>query len=122
MNEQHWWIIGATIGCAAIFWFVGCESTTTSMLNPDHEVNRDELQAEIDYLVAQSRARMSDIDKQDAIKQFALDQLTVIGTAGTVNPAGLLNALITIGAISFGLNRNQKLKQVTKHNSTNGEN
>ena len=49
--------------------------------------------------------------------QALLDAGNLMATTGQINPSGLINIAATIGAISFGLNRNQKLKAVTKENS-----
>jgi hypothetical protein len=109
MNENHWYIIATIIICAFILWLFGCQSQVKSMVYPERMVNRSELKAESDYLIATIQSRVENLDDQDAIKRLILEQATIFGTTGTFNPLGLLNTIVSIGAISFGLNRNQKV-------------
>jgi len=113
-NDNHWFIIGGLLIILAIFWAYGCQSQVESIMSPTKLVNRAELKNELDYMIGLAGARAESLDRQDEIKQSLLDAANVIGTGGTINPSGLLNIAATIGAISFGLNRNQKLKQATK--------
>jgi len=113
-NDNHWFIAAGCAIAIAIFWTYGCESQVESMITPTKQVNRAELENELDYLIGLVKIKAQDIDRQDEIKQALLDAANVIGAGGTINPSGLLNIAATIGAISFGLNRNQKLKQATK--------
>lgn len=119
LNDQHWFIIALIVIGALIVWVYGCESQTQSLIKPDTKVNRLELEAEMEYLAGITKARVADLDKQDEIKQAFLDSLVVVGQGGQFNTAGLVNLAATIGAISWGLNRNQKLKKATAKNSTN---
>jgi len=113
LNDQHWYLIAIVIICATIFWTYGCESQVSSLIDPTQKVNRMELQVEIEYVAGIARTRVADLDKQDEIKQALFDALTVVSQGGQVNAMGLLNLAATIGAISFGLNRNQKLKKLS---------
>lgn len=117
LNDQHWYIIALIVIGGLIVWIYGCESQTQSLIKPDTKVNRLELTAEMEYLAGITEARIADLDKQDAIKQSFLDALVVVGQGGQLNAAGLVNLAATIGAISWGLNRNQKLKKATASNS-----
>jgi len=110
LNEQHWYIIAIIVIACLFIWTYGCESQVQSLMYPDQKVNRTELQNELVYMVGLAKAREEDLDKQDASKQALLDAATVIGSTGSVNPAGLVNIGATILAISWGLSRNQKLK------------
>lgn len=113
LNEQHWYLIAAICIVSVCLWTYGCESTTGSLLDPNQKINRAGLQNEINYILGQAEIKAADLDKQDAIKQALLDAATVIGSTGQINPSGLLSLAATIGAISFGLNRNQKLKKLS---------
>lgn len=114
LNEQHWYIVAAIVIAGITFWTYGCESQVQSIMYPEQTVNRTELSNELVYLVGLAKAREENLDKQDAAKQALLDAVTVIGSTGSVNPAGLVNIAATVLAIGWGLNRNQKLKAATK--------
>jgi len=117
LNDQHWYIVGLVIISAVVLWTYGCESQVSGLLNPNTQINRAELQNEVNFIIAQAKIKTSDLDKQDEVKQALLDAANIMGTTGTINPSGLINVAACIGAIAFGLNRNQKLKQVTKNNT-----
>jgi hypothetical protein len=114
LNDNHWTIIGISAICGLLLWIYGCQSTVPSMLNPSKRVTRAELKLESDFLLGQVQVKLADLDNQDALKQLILDQAALFGQTGTFNPMGLLNTAISIGAISWGLNRNQKVNALTK--------
>jgi hypothetical protein len=113
-NENHWYIIAAIVICAILVWVYGCQSQVTSMIDHTKKVTRAGLQVESDYLLGQIKVKLEDLDQQDELKRLILDQASVFATTGTFNPLGLLNTLISVAAISFGLNRNQKLYALQK--------
>ncbi len=114
LNEQHWYIIAFLLIVCVVFWTYGCVSTTESLINPERKVNRVELENELDYLIGIASARAEDLNRQDAIKQALLDAANLMSQTGSINPSGLVNLIACIGAISFGLNRNQRVKALTK--------
>ncbi len=113
LNDQHWYLVAIAVIAAAIIWTYGCESTVPSLINPDQLVNRAELKVELEYVVGIAGTRVMDLDKQDAMKQALFDAMVLVSQGGQVNTLGIVNLAATIGAISFGLNRNQKLKKLT---------
>ena len=112
LNDNHWYIIAGCVIFIMILWTYGCESQVESMINPPKLINRAELENELNYLVGLVEVKAEDLNRQDMIKQSLLDAANIIGAGGSINPSGLLNIAATIGAISFGLNRNQKLKKI----------
>lgn len=113
LNANHWFIAAAIILAGLFFWTYGCESQVRGLLNPDQRINRAELQNELDYIIGQAEIKVADLDRQDEVKQALLDAANIMSTTGTINPSGLINLAACIGAISFGLNRNQKLKKLS---------
>lgn len=113
-NENHWYIIAAIVICSFLVWLFGCQSTVKSMVFPDRLITRSELHAESEYLIATLEARVEDLDQQDEIKRLILEQAAIFGATGTFNPLGLFNTIISVAAISFGLNRNQKVNALQK--------
>lgn len=110
-NDNHWYII-ALISCSFIsLWVYGCESQVCSLLDNDLRVNRQELKVELEYISGIASARVSDLNKQDEIKQSIFDAIMLVSQGGQINSMGVLNLVATIGAISFGLNRNQKYRK-----------
>lgn len=117
LNDQHWYIVALCIIAGLFFWTYGCESHVTSIMYPDKQVNRSELQNELTYVVGLAKSREENLDRQDAAKQALLDAATVIGSTGSINPAGLVNIAATIAAIGWGLKKNQQVNTLSAKNS-----
>ncbi len=92
------------------FYLFGCQSKVQSLINEQKQVDRAELQNEVEYLVGLAKARAIELDRQDALKRQLVDAAAVIGSTGEFNPAGLISMFTTIGGIAFGLDRNYRRK------------
>jgi len=88
-------------------WLVGCESKVSSMLEPTKKVNRAELKIEIDTIITRLEAeldmkmrmagvKVTDLDRQDAIKQKLFDFAAITAEGQTVNPAGVIGLIFSI--------------------------
>jgi len=117
-NHNHWYVIGTIILATLSYWLVGCHSKVGSLITPDKMVTRGELQAEIEYLINLAETRKDELNRQDEIKAQLLNIASVISSDGTVNPSGLISLLTTIASLSFGLDRNYKLKLNQKSKPT----
>ena len=71
-------------------------------------VTRPELKIEVDYFMAHADLKFMTLDKQDEIRQWLIDLGSTFATTGTLNPTGLLNTAVSVGAIAFGLNQRKK--------------
>jgi hypothetical protein len=119
-NHNHWYVIGTIILASLSVWLVGCKSTVNSLLTPEKLVTRGELQAEIEYLINLAETRKDELNRQDEIKTQLLNIASVVSVDGSFNPSGLISILTTIASLSFGLDRNYKLKsKVIATQSTN---
>jgi len=116
-NDNHWYLIAGMIVAVLIFWAYGCQSQVKSIMYPEQQVNRSELQNELVYLVGLAKSRTEDLDRQDESKQALLDAATVIGSTGSINPAGLVNIAATVVAIGFGLKKRQEVNVLTKNSA-----
>ena len=110
LNHNHWYVIGTIISASLLIWLVGCQSTVNSLLSPDKMVTRGELQAELEYLINLAETRKDELNRQDEIKTQLLNIASVVSADGSFNPSGLISILTTIASLSFGLDRNYKLK------------
>ena len=109
-NDNHWYVIGTIILASLSIWLVGCQSTVNSLLTPEKMVTRGELQAELEYLINLAETRKDELNRQDEIKAQLLNIASVVSADGTFNPSGLISILTTIASLSYGLDRNYKLK------------
>ncbi len=113
LNDQRWYTAGGILIVSLVVWLYGCQSQVQSIIDPTKKVTRAELQVESDYLIGQLKVKMTDLDRQDELKMLLLEQAQIFGQTGTFNPTGLMNMCLSIGAIAFGLNRNQRCKKLT---------
>jgi len=111
-NDNHSTAIAAVLILLLSFWIYGCQSTVGSIMSPDKQLSRDELQAELDYLLSQAKAKFATLDRQDLIKKTILEQATLFGSTGTFNPTGLLNLAVSVAAIGYGLDKRRKIKTI----------
>lgn len=116
LNGDTFKIIAVIIIIGFLAWLYGCESKVQSIAHPEIQVNRAELQAEITAFNAQAKAKISNLDKQDEIKAALLNELAVQTNAGTFNPIGLANSILTIGALGIAIDSRKKLNNANKAN------
>jgi len=114
-NDNHDFLIAAIIVVVIGLLGYGCESTVTSMLNPEQKVNRAMLQTEVDYFLAQAQNRFDELDRQDQIRLMLFDKAALFAETGVINPTGLLTTAISIFAVGSALDqRRQKIEAKKK--------
>ena len=100
LNHERYQVV-AVIGCGILLlWVYSCQSTTRSPFDPTAKVTLAQLDAELDYHLAQCEIAYADIAQQDAIKQKILDAAAIAAQGGQVNIVGLL--LANIGILGAG--------------------
>lgn len=119
LNENHWAAIGALILIVGALYFLGCQSTVPSMIDPKKQINRGELEAESDFLIAQVRLKLEELDRQDEIKRLISEQASLFATTGTFNPIGLVNLAVSVFAVGSALDSKRKLKAATCSKTAN---
>jgi hypothetical protein len=102
-------LIAVVICVMLTLYIAGCQSTVASLSDPDKRITRPELDAEVAYLQAQITAKYEDLEKQEAIGKLITDQALLFSQTGQFNPTGLINLLVSIGGIGFGLDQRRKL-------------
>jgi hypothetical protein len=95
-------------------WLLGCESTTSSLIDPEQKVTRSILEEEFNFLSSKIDAnideikleyqkRLEDLQRQDEIKRAITEASAAVAQSGTINPLGivtLLAAIMGIGSIA----------------------
>lgn len=114
LNDNHWAAVAGIILIVGGIWFLGCQSTTKSLIDPAKKVTRGELQAEVNYLLAQAKVKLADLDRQDEIRRLIAEQATLFGSTGSFNPMGLLNLGVSVFAVGSALDARRKLKAATE--------
>ena len=92
-------IIMILVAILLAFWAFGCEPKVHSLNGSNRLVSREELTCEIDAFFEMSKVRIGELDKKEKLKEELIEQLTVFGETGSINPIGVISSLLgLIGA------------------------
>jgi len=106
-------ILTALITLGVLIYCWGCEPKTQSLLHDGEQVNRMELQFELEQLTATAQYRMLDLDKQDQLRRLLLQNALVVVQGQPVNPLGLITGIAGIyGLMQAGQNTVKVVKKV----------
>ena len=106
--------------CAAVSIYIfGCPSKVESLYRDDKMVTKGQLEVELkgemarielalQELMDRAEEKLTDIGRQDAIKQKLMDAALISTAGGGLNPAGLVGLLI--GVLGIGLITGSKTK------------
>lgn len=118
LNDNHTTAIAIALLIVAALWLYGCESTTSSLIDPQKKITRVELEAEANLLAARISASRNDLNKKDQLKATLVDQAAIFSTTGTFNPMGLLNSIVSVIAVGSALDSRRKLKSASAKKET----
>lgn len=96
LNHERYQVVGVCVIIIFFVWFFGCESKVRSLTNPQVLVTRPELNAEVDFYLAQAEIRFNDLDKQDEFKRFLVEKTLIVTEGGSVNPYGIMATVLGI--------------------------
>ena len=99
--------LAVAISAGVMIWTFGCQSKVSSIKEPSLQVNREELQVEVEdeirrlegeleHIAARAEMKVRDLDRQDAFKQKLFDFAAITVEGQTVNPAGLVGLLFSV--------------------------
>lgn len=74
-------------------WTYGCESKVASLNDSSRLVTRAELEVEIETVMSTAEIRLSNLDRQDAIKKKLIEFAISSAESGSVNKGGLVNLI-----------------------------
>lgn len=112
--------VAIVIACSLLFW-VGCESTTTSMSQPSVKVTRPQydleykeamanLEGQLETMKGKYEIGIQDLNRQDAFKQKLFEIGVAYAEGGTLNPIGVATSLIALLGIGVGVDNLVKNK------------
>jgi len=125
-NHERYMSISVLLVIACLFWFYGCQPKVVSLQDPTRKVCREELQAEVDYFIANAEFRFKELDRQQAAIQSLTDQLAVMSETGTINPLGILGVIGILSGTGATIDNVRKRKvikgELERYVTTNKEN
>lgn len=116
LNHERYQVIAAVLCIPLIFWGICCQSQTQSLIDPDQQVNRDQLDAQVANFLNDAEVRYRDLDRQDAFKQNVFDKVALFSQGGDLNPSGLLTLVFTflgVGAITDNVRKRRELRSLS---------
>lgn len=121
LNHQRYEVISCVVIVVILISFLGCQSETTSILDPSTSISRDELSAEVNNFMERAKIRFADLDRQDEIKQILLNNALLYSATGTLNPVGVVTTLAAVFGIGATVDnvRRRKNASVTKPTNSN---
>lgn len=105
-----------------ILWGHGCEPKVASLTDYKQQVTRDELQFELDGLLAKAESRFAELDRQVAFKEAIFNHTILYATTGTIDPLGMITtiaALLGFGAVIDNRRKDSVIKTLKNSNAKN---
>lgn len=112
--------IAIIIVLGLLVWSYGCESKVSSLNNSQLMVTRAELEVEIESFMSTAEIRISDLDRQDAIKRKLFEFAVAAAETGTINQSSVF---AIISWILFGgvlIDNRRKDGVIKGNNKRNG--
>ena len=113
-NHERYQIITVILVSFFVSWLTCCASTTESMLDPNQQVTRNELQAEMDLLLARCSDRVKNLDQQDALKTLIAENALLFTETGTINPVGLVTTVFGVLGLGAAVDNMRRRKDAKK--------
>ena len=105
-------IVTILLTVCMVFYLQSCEPTVPSLSSNTGQVTREQLQLELDNILATAKLRMIDLDRQDQVRNLITQNALLIVEEQPFNPVGLITGIAAIyGAMQAG----SKTVQVVKN-------
>jgi len=115
LSENWPKLISLVFLTALLFWGYGCPPTTKSLIHPDKQITRPELQIELDTIIATAEFRLADLDQQEQFRDIVFKNVLIIAETGTLNPIGIITGLAALYGITRG--GSDVVKKIKKKNN-----
>jgi len=123
-NHERYQVIAGLLCVLLTVWGLNCGPKVRSISDPTKLVTRDELNAEVDHLLANVEIRYKDLDRQDEFRELVVNKVLLWTQTGQFSPIGLIPTLIGlfgIGAVTDNVRKRLEIKRITNAaNSKNG--
>jgi len=116
LKDNLQWLLGSLLMLGMIYYIVGCQPTSQSLLDPDKHVTGDILMKEFQLIAATYEKRIADIELQQKIRNILLQESLTLANTGQLNPVGIITSLMSIfgvAATADAVRSRKKLKHFT---------
>ncbi len=110
--------ISVTIGI--LLFIYACEPKVQSLYREGTQVNRQELQLELDQMIGLAQLRMADLEKQEQLRAVILQNALILVQGQPFNPVGLITGIAALyGITQASQNTVKVVKNVTQKRKVN---
>ncbi len=96
LKDKTPFFISGLFALILIIYAYGCEPKTQSLLTKGERVNREELNLELDVVVARHQMGIHDLKQQEAIRNYVFQQTLNIASGNPVSTVGVVTGLLAI--------------------------
>ncbi len=121
--SKHWTsILTGLVTVGILFYVYGCEPKTRSLIDGNRQINRQELQLELDQIIGLAQLRLVDLDKQEQFRAVILQNALILVQGQPYNPLGIITAIAGIyGVMQGSRNVTKTIKTgINKRKKSNG--
>jgi hypothetical protein len=111
-NHERYQTIAIITAAVLLLVLWGCQGTAPSLLDPSKQVNRAELQNELDLMLIRAEQGFTKIEQRERIMALVLQQALIAGQTGTINPFALLTSIGTILGVGATVDNVRKRKEI----------
>jgi len=112
--KEHPTKTAAVIIALIILWLTyGCEPKTVSVVEPPKMVNKYELKAELDLVVARFENKFTSIAQEEEFRRALFNSAVNMYTTGQIDPVGVLitlSGIFGLGAVGDDVRLRRKIK------------
>jgi len=115
-NHERYQSVSIITCAVLLLFFYGCEPKCKSIINPNTQSSRSELDAEIEILVSRANSGYASLEQQEQLRQLLFEQTIASATSGTVNPVALMTsigAILGLGATVDNVRKRKEIKRIT---------
>lgn len=115
-TKERYQTIAVILTACLLLYFYACVPKTTSILNPPQKISREQLNIEVDILIAKANAGYASLEQQEKLRDLLFEQALIAAATGTINPIALLTTIGTIlgiGAAADNVNKRKEIKKLT---------
>lgn len=113
LNHERYQVVAALVCLFLLIYGLSCQSSVTSITDPQLKITRDELTSEVETFIAKAERKYVDLDRQDELKALLFDKFMLYTQTGVFNPIGILPtifAILGVGAITDNVRKRKVIR------------
>ena len=115
-NHERYQSISVIVCSLLLLFFYGCEPKCNSIIQPNLQITRAELDMEVESIIAKANIGYSSLEQKEELRQLLFEQALTAASTGTVNPIAIITsvgALLGLGATVDNIRKRKEIKKLT---------